>query len=109
MRRRAARKDHNQNEIVAALVKAGVAVTDLSGAGEGITDLLASYRQKWFVLEVKNPKVPLKDRKLTPAQTAWHARQHAPVHIVETAEQALQVVGATAPPLPPRWQADHVS
>ncbi len=107
--RRAARKDKNQNDIADALTKAGATVTDLSKAGGGVTDLLVSYGRKWFVLEVKNPNVPASDRKLTPAQVEWHAKQRAPVHVVMTPDQALNAIGATYDAIAARYVLDHYS
>jgi hypothetical protein len=92
--RRAARKDKNQNAIAEALESAGAAVTDLSRAGGGVTDLLVSFRRKWYVLEVKNPDAPKSDRELTPAQKNWHLAQRAHVHVVMTPDQALSAIGA---------------
>ena len=106
--RRAARTDRNQSDIIRALEFSGAAVTDLSAVGKGCTDLLASYRGRWFVLEVKNPAQRPSDRKLTEAQVRWHARQNAPVHTVLTADDALKAIGAVAD-LPPRWVEDTVS
>jgi hypothetical protein len=106
--RRAARKDKNQNAIAIALESAGAAVTDLSKAGGGVTDLLVSYHRRWFVLEVKNPDVPKADRELTPAQKDWHAKQRAPVHVVMTAEQALEAIGANHAEKLDEWVRNNI-
>lgn len=93
--RRAARVDDNHLEIVEALTKAGASVTSLASVGRGVPDLLVSFRGRWHVLEVKDGRKRPSARRLRPAQFAWMAAQRAPVAVVTTADEALQVVGAT--------------
>lgn len=90
--RRAARTDANHAAIVAALRKIGCEVTDLSAVGGGVPDLLVSYRKQWLVVEVKDGAKAPSRRRLTADQERWHARQHAWVLVVESPEQAIQVV-----------------
>lgn len=92
--RRAGRIDENQPAIVQALTKAGACVTSMASLGDGAADLLVSYRGAWHVIEIKNPLKPPSGRKLTPDQVAWHRRQHAPIGVVLTAEDALRHIGA---------------
>lgn len=87
--RRAARIDENQPDIVAALRKMGAEVTPLHRVGQGVSDLLVSWRQRWFVLEVKNPNKPKGDRELTRDQKEWIGKQRAPVVVVETPIEAV--------------------
>lgn len=105
--RRKAKVDHNQAEIVAALEKAGAVVTSLAKVGDGVTDLLVSRAGKWYVLEVKNDKQPPSKRVLTPKQQAWHARQHAKVHIVKSPGEALQAVGAVTDAATQAWLREN--
>ena len=56
--RRAARVDDNHLAIVRALEKAGAAVTSLATVGDGVADLLVSYRNRWHVIEVKDGSKP---------------------------------------------------
>ena len=95
--RRAARIDENQPEIIHALRKAGAAVTPLHRVGGGVSDLLVSWRQRWFLLEVKNPLKPKADQDLTPGQKRWVGAQHAPVHIVYSAEEAVGLLSIVVP------------
>lgn len=93
--RRAAHIDANQPEIVAALRKAGALVMSLAPIGKGVPDLLCHFRGRFVLIEVKNPdKLQGKKLYLTPAQKVWHAIW--PVSIVETVDQALAAIGATA-------------
>ena len=92
--RRAAKTDRNHAEVMAALRKAGAEVTSLHGVGQGVPDLLASYRGQWFLIEVKDGKKAPSDRALTPDQKKWIDKQNAPVSVVETVEAALKSIGA---------------
>lgn len=67
MSRYARRKDNNQNEIVEAIRWNGYTVLDLSGAGNGIPDLLISNKSQMWLAEIKN-----KYGKLTPVQQKFH-------------------------------------
>lgn len=92
--RRAAKIDANQPAIVAALEAVGAHVTDLSGAGEGVTDLLVSYRGKWFPIEIKDGSLPPSKRALTPPQKKWHREIKAPAYIANNVAEALLIIGA---------------
>ena len=54
--RRAAQKDTNHNEIVAALTIAGVRVVELHRIGGGVPDLLCGYKGLTVLMEVKMPQ-----------------------------------------------------
>ena len=82
--RRAARVDANQPDIVAALRKIGAEVTYLHQLGGGVSDLLVSFRQRWFVIECKTD-----DGDLTQDQREWIGKQKAPVYLVTDAMQAV--------------------
>lgn len=92
--RRAARVDDNQPEVVRALRAIGAAVTPIHMVGHGVSDLLVSYRQVWFVLEVKDGRKRPGAQKLTEDEREWIARQMAPVHVVHDALEAIAVVNA---------------
>lgn len=84
---RAARTDANQPEIVQALRKCGAAVTPLHRVGDGVADLLVSFRGQWLLMEVKTD-----DGTLTPDQVKWHGQQKAAVHIVRSPLEAIHVL-----------------
>lgn len=90
--RRAARIDENQPAIVAALRKVGAEVTPLHRVGQGVSDLLVSFRQQWWLMEVKNPQKPKRDQKLKPDQVEWIGKQRAPVFVVYTPEEAVGIL-----------------
>ncbi len=95
--RRAARTDTNQSEIVTALKSLpGLRVQSLAAIGAGCPDLLVGYRGRTFLLEVKDgAKVP-SARLLTRAEIEWHMAWTGQVAVVETVEQALEIVKAKA-------------
>ena len=93
MRRRAA-VDANQAEIVAALRRVGASVCDLSALGAGCPDVLVGYRGVNYAVEIKDGGKFKSQRKLTPAQVAWHRDWRGQVCIVETVDEALRAIGA---------------
>lgn len=94
MIRYSSKRDDNHRQIVAALRSAGAFVQDMGSIGKGFVDLVVGYGGYWFVLEVKDGSKPQSARKLTPAQLQWifDVKGRAPVHVVETVEQALSVI-----------------
>lgn len=99
--RRAARVDDNQAEIVAALRRSGATVQSLATIGQGCPDLLVAYRQQTMVIEVKDGRKPKSARKLTPDEKEWIGKWKAPVYIVESALEAVQLLNIVCvrPPL----------
>jgi hypothetical protein len=100
--RRAARRDANEAEIIAALRAVGATVQQLSG--EDVPDLLVGFRGVDYLVEVKMPLGPkggASDRVLSEGQATWHAawRGRPPV-VVRAVEEALAAIGAVARPAP---------
>ncbi len=90
----AARTDHNQAEIVAALRHAGALVCSLAGVGQGVPDLLVSAGRGLILLEVKNGAKPPSARKLTSAQRCYQAMGW-PVTVVTNVDDALAALRST--------------
>lgn len=88
----ARRVDANQAAIVAAIKKLGAEVTPLFRVGQGVSDLLVSWRQKWFVIECKTDA-----GDLTPDQVRWIGKQRAAVVVVTSPMQAVQFLLDVAP------------
>ena len=88
--RRAAKRDDNERTIVEALRKVGAFVQPLDAI-----DLLVAHKGYWYVMEVKDPAKPLTQRRLTfdEMDLVRRLRNEAPLHLVETVEQALAVIG----------------
>lgn len=96
--RRAARIDENQPAIVEALRMVGAEVTPLHMVGQGVSDILVSWRQQWIVMEIKNPSKPKRDQQLKPDQVTWIGKQRAPVFIVYTPAEAVGILSMTRVP-----------
>jgi hypothetical protein len=91
--RRAAHIDANQPEIVAALRAAGASVEPkLARVGEGCPDLLVGIRGVTTVFEIKDGAKPPSKRALTKDEVTWHNAWNGSVYIVESVEQALQIL-----------------
>ena len=92
MVRRAARQDANHAEIVSALRKVGASVADTSGVGRGFPDLVAGFRGRNWLMEVKDGQKPPSARKLTPDQEAFVAEWRGHWVCVKSAEEAIKAV-----------------
>lgn len=102
MRRRAARIDGNQPQIVKALRARGASVDSLGAAGGGIPDLLVGFLGVNLLMEVKDPENAKLNGEialdatgidmLTPEQREWHATWRGQVHIVEGIDGAMALL-----------------
>lgn len=97
MARYRAKVDANHTDVVSALRAVGAQVQSLAMVGDGCPDLLVAFRGAWHVLEVKDGSKPPSHRKLTPAEEMWLMRfdETAPVFVVNSVDEALEVIGAT--------------
>lgn len=89
------RTDANQGEIVDALRAVGATVTSTHMIGGGFPDLYVGYRGDNYLLEVKDGSKPPSRRKLTPDEEKWHSECQGYVEIVNDANEALYIIGAT--------------
>lgn len=89
--RRAAKVDQNQEQIVSALRAAGASVQSLAPIGKGCPDILAAFRNRMFMMEIKRDK-----GKPNEMQKRWHIGWNAPVYVVRSPDEALKVIGAIA-------------
>jgi Holliday junction resolvase len=89
LKRRAAKRDLNEREVIDALKAVGATVVQISETGA--PDLLVGFRGQTHLLECKGMK-----GKLTDDQIRWHkAWEGRQVSVVRTVEEALQLIGAT--------------
>lgn len=88
----AKRADGNQPQIIEAMRSIGAVVQPLHTVGGGVPDLLVAFRNRTLVMEIKDPTKPKADRQLTPAQVKWHAMWTGEKHVVETPEQAIEIL-----------------
>ncbi len=93
--RRAARIDANQPEIVQALRDVGASVSVTSMVGKGFPDIVVGYRGQNYLIEIKDGSKPPSQRKLTPDEQEWHDLWRGTVHIANSTDEALKIIGAT--------------
>lgn len=89
LKRYAAKRDQNEQQIIDALRAVGADVVPLSE--EGVADLLVGWRGDNLMLEVKTSK-----GGLTPAQKRFAATWRGHYAIVRNVEEALAVLGVDA-------------
>ena len=91
--RYAKRVDRNHSEIRDGLRAAGWRVGDLSGAGDGIPDLIVALSPGVpFLLEVKDGDKPLSAQALTPKQEMWHSFAWTMTAKVRNLQEALEAL-----------------
>lgn len=98
MKRKFARLDDNQGQVVTWLRKFGAWVQSLAAVGDGCPDLLVIYRGRVYLLEVKDGAKRPSARRLTEAELAWHAGAReagGEVLVVESVYGALLAIGAS--------------
>jgi len=91
--RRAARVDSNQPKIVQALRDVGADVQPLHFVGRGFPDILAGFRGKNFLIEIKDGNKRPSKRRLTPDEKKWHREWRGQVAIAESVDDALRIIG----------------
>lgn len=83
-------QDGNEADIVKGLRGVGASVLDLGNVGGGCPDILVGFRNRDFLMEIKDVK-----GKVSPVQTVWHSRWRGrPVAIVRSLDEALIAIGA---------------
>ena len=92
--RRAAKVDANQKDIVETLRGMGVSVAHTHTLGRGFPDIAISTvaNGATHLIEIKDGAKPPSARKLTEDEQEWHDNWLGNVHIVETEEQAIELV-----------------
>jgi hypothetical protein len=86
----AKRTDHNQAEIIQALRGIGASVQDLSQLGRGVPDLLVGYKERNYLIEIKNcdDRAP----RLTESEESWIRQWRGQVAVITTIEDAITIV-----------------
>ena len=84
--------DANQPAIVADLRKLGFLVHVTSDLGRGFGDIVVGdpRRLTIYLFEIKNPE---EDWKFTEAEAKFHELWYGMIHAIETAEDALELMG----------------
>lgn len=93
MKRRAARVDANQREIVQALRQCGASVAITSAVGNGFPDLVVAAPGGATVLvEIKDGTKPPSARRLTPAEEEFRSSWCGRWTLVESVDEAVALV-----------------
>lgn len=87
-----ARVDVNQSRIVKALREYGATVAITSQLGGGFPDIVVGYACRNFMFEIKDPKKPLSQRKLTPDEQRFSDAWEGQYAVVQTAEEAIAIL-----------------
>jgi len=97
--RKHGRTDANQTEIVAHLrmISRSVRLTVFvsSAMGNGFPDLVIGYLGRNFLIELKDPKKPPSERKLTEAESLFHGKWDGQIATCGTVDEILKVIGLT--------------
>ena len=89
-----AKKDLNQDEVVAMLRKVpGVKVLLTHQLGGGAPDFVIGYQDVNSFVELKNPDMPPSKRKLTEDEAKFHRLWTGQVDIALTFEDCLRIIG----------------
>lgn len=91
--RRAAKIDANHSAIVSALRKIGASVQSLAAIGKGCPDILVGFRGRNWLMEIKDGMLKPSARRLTDDEASWHRRWFGQVHLVQSVDEALKLVG----------------
>jgi len=91
--RRHGRIDANQHDIVDALRSVGASVVSLASIGDGCPDLLVGWRERNYLLEVKDGNKPVSQQALTPDQLAWVNAWRGQWARVTTIAEAFSTLG----------------
>lgn len=90
---RAKRVDDNQKQIVRQLRQLGISVQHLHTIGQGCPDLLLGYRNRNFLVELKDAKKALSAKKLTDDEETFFNTWRGQVNKCETIDEIIKVVG----------------
>jgi len=60
----------------------------------GVPDLLAGINGHNYLFEIKDPDKSPSKRKLTEDEEKWHSAWKGQVHIIHTAEEAIQIINS---------------
>lgn len=90
---KAKRKDANHNEIMEAILKAGIPFYDLSFAGNGVPDAIVWVKKAWQLIEIKNIKTGYGKKGLNTNQKKWISQyQGGPVYLIYNTDDVVLLV-----------------
>lgn len=92
--RRKARVDDNQSEIVKALRKIpGVTVAVTSMMGNGFPDIVLSYKDFNYMIELKDGNKPKHQQKLTEDEIKFHKSWTGQIAVCSNLDEILELLG----------------
>ncbi len=91
--RRDARIDSNQPSIVETLRGVGASVHCTHMVGDGFGDIVVGFLRVNYLAEIKDGTLPPSKRKLTPDEKKFHGEWQGTIHILESDEDALRMIG----------------
>lgn len=86
----AKRIDNTQTIIVKTLRNLGMTVFITSSVGFGYPDLTCSYKNKTYLVEVKDGNKPPSQQKLTELEKKFHDTWQDKVYIINSVDSAIQ-------------------
>lgn len=92
VKRKAAKRDANEKEIVEVFEAAGCSIERVSQ--RGVPDLMIGHKGVNRLVEVKNPRTRARKKTdgLTDDQVEWHRTWRGKVYVVTTMEQAAALI-----------------
>lgn len=92
MKRRAAKVDRNQAEIVKALRQMGCSVLSMAAIGNGAPDLLVARCGRVLLVEVKNSEQCPSKQRLTEDQVSFHRNWNSEINIIHSVDEAIKLI-----------------
>ena len=91
--RKRGRTDDNQQLIVKQLRQLGCSVAITSMIGKGFPDLVIGYKNKNFLVELKDGAKTKSQKGLTMDESKWHTQWKGQVDKCESLEEICKVIG----------------
>ncbi len=89
---RAKKVDRNQAELVSQMRQIGISVQVTSMVGDDFPDLVAGFRGRNYLFEVKDGKKIKSKKKLTPGQEEFFKTWKGEVYKVESFDDVIKVI-----------------
>jgi hypothetical protein len=91
--RRAAKVDANHGDISKAARGIGATFQSLAMVGQGCPDAVIGFREKNYLIEIKDGSKSPSERRLTAAEAEWHRDWRGHVAIIENVDQLFALLG----------------
>ena len=95
MKRRAARVDSNQTEIVKAFRRLGASVAHTHTLGNGFPDVVVGVRGVNYLVEIKDGSKPPSQRKLTQDEQEFRGAWRGQYVVIESIDDVIQFINQT--------------